>query len=214
MKTILKAAGLALATLTLAACAAATNDKPAVVTPVTPVSNITASALPVGYSPAGTAQPAAAVGWTRYEAEDTAVAVTVLAGSSLDSNAFESGGKAVGGFPTAPLVSTVAADWSNLGCVKFTLTGLAAGTYTVRVGFNNDDAKTVLASNDGGNTIKPVALPVVVGSANEWNLAQTIDLNVPFSAGTNTFWISQPVLLKAGDPTPWINIDYIDLQKQ
>jgi hypothetical protein len=164
-----------------------------------------------GLTPAGTSQPAVATGWTRYEAEDTAVA-TPVGTFSTDTQGFESAGKAIGGFATAPLLANF--SWATGGAVKFSLKGLAAGTYTVRLGFNGNDDKVILVTNDQGSTSTQIALPAVAGTNNAWNLAQTVDLNVVFAAGDDSLWISEPVRLKSADAAAWINIDYIDIQKQ
>ncbi|HTH13425.1 MAG TPA: hypothetical protein VMB23_03445 [Spirochaetia bacterium] len=198
--------------LTLMSCGNPVESSSSSATP-TPSGNAISlvASSQVGLTPAGTSQPTVVSGWTRYEAEDTTVA-TPIGTFSTDKNGFESGGQAIGGFATAPLLANF--SWTIGGGVKFTLKGLTAGTYTVRLGFNGDDDKVILVSNDQGSTSTQITLPAVAGTNNAWNLAQTVDLNVTFAAGDDTLWVSEPVKLKAADNAAWINIDYIDIKKQ
>ncbi len=157
-----------------------------------------------------------AAGFTRYEAEDTAVATR--AGSAKGANetgSMYSGSAAVGFDGSAPVLSTVPEDWSqNIGYVKFALPGLTAGTYTVRVGYIGPEAKIVLVRKDASSTTAQISMPASTFS--EWDRQQYFDLNVPFDDGTNNLWISRPVKLDtdAADFSPWWNIDYIDIKKQ
>nr|MDA3851835.1 hypothetical protein [Spirochaetaceae bacterium] len=164
-------------------------------TPV--VDDTPAAALYVPSADAAAAITVAAVadGWTRYEAEDADVT-----DGSDEVQDFYSEGTAAGSLNTKPAAADVDATWSNISCVKFSLTGITAGDYTLRFAYNGDDDKTILVKvNDDTN--REVSLPAVAGNA--WDQLITKDGTATFVEGDNSVWISAPV-----DDTGWANIDY------
>ena len=140
-------------------------------------------------------------GWTRYEAENTAVAD--IFGGGIEEQSFYSGGQAAGNMNTPGLTPTgVEEDWSNIKYVAFRVNAEVAGSYKLVMTYNGDDDKEILVKV-GSGTAETVQVPRIDNG--EWDHIHQKSVMVDLQAGENTIYISGAV----GDG--WMNLDCIDL---
>ncbi len=140
-------------------------------------------------------------GSTRYESENA-----VLYGDAVvESQSFYSNGKGVGYLNTAVAAADVAADWSNIRYVDYTITVAEAGTYNITLGYNGNgaDGMTMLCKvNDGANQVLTVN-----NSGGSWDRLWIMTFQVELNAGTNDLKLSGTII----NQNSWANQDYIDV---
>jgi len=153
-------------------------------------------------------------GWTRYEAEDSAVAGIYNSSRQGDdppgseAHGFYSGGKAAGGLNKGGNVNEIPLDldWdtmSGIAYVKFLVKAPQAGRYLIKIRYNGDDNKNILVkSNNNPHVV--VRLPQQQGGQWDAIFARQVDLQL--TEGENTIWVSGAI----GEG--WANIDCIDIR--
>ncbi len=142
-------------------------------------------------------------GWTRYEAEDENVA-TIVGGAKNSDVSEYSGGYAAGSMNSKPQLADVAADWSNLSHVKYTVNVPVDGEYLLSLNYNGNDDKTILVKVGADGNQTEVFVPNRAGG--EWNNLYEQIIKVTLKAGSNDIYISGTI-----NDTGWINQDCIDL---
>lgn len=139
----------------------------------------------------------------RYEAEQA----TIGTGVTLKSDTFFSNQGAVEGLiPIASIGSAadIAADWSNLRYVKFTVQAPAAGEYQLDILYcTNTGADIYIRVGDGES------LPVELEAGMLWNSMVTNSQTITLQKGENTIWVSGATA--AGNSGDWVNLDCIDV---
>jgi len=142
-------------------------------------------------------------GWTRYEAEDEKVATVVGSGAVIKEQDFYSGQKAAEEIANDIAIVDVAADWSNIRYVAFTVKANVAGKHKLVLSYNGDDDKSILVRVNGGDAAV-VEVPAVRDD-HAWNVMHQKLIEVDLTEGVNTIDISGAV---GGG---WLNVDCIDL---
>ncbi len=143
--------------------------------------------------------PKAASGWTRYEAESAE-----RKGGQITSQEFYSCGQGVEKVDNADVkVENVAADWSNINYVAFTVDAPEAGDYKLVIAYNGDDDKVAVLKVNDGET-RTIEVPNVAED-HLWSKIHEKYVKVTLVKGQNTIYISGAV---GGG---WMNIDYVDI---
>ncbi|MBQ7658310.1 MAG: cellulase family glycosylhydrolase [Butyrivibrio sp.] len=137
-------------------------------------------------------------GWQKLETEDENVCT--ITGGKLEDQSFYSGGKAAGNMNTDVTADNVAADWSNINYLTFTVKAADKGKYPIVMHYNGDDDKEILVKV-GDQDAQLVQVPRLSGGA--WDKMHDVVAYVDLEKGENTVRISGA--LGSG----WMNIDYI-----
>ncbi|MBO4370993.1 MAG: cellulase family glycosylhydrolase [Paludibacteraceae bacterium] len=139
---------------------------------------------------------------TRYESENASIS-----GGNTESQSFYSNGAGVGAMNTSTAENGVAADWSNVKYVEYTVNIASAGDYRITLGYNGNGAdgmKVLYRVNGGANQ----ALTLNNNGAS-WNTMNTAEFTVSLNAGNNTIRISGTIEVQSN----WANQDYIDVEQ-
>ena len=154
-------------------------------------------------------------GWTRYEAEDTAVAsihnsVRVKEDPpGSESEPFFSGGKAAGGMDKRGDITQVPPDmdWSSttaIGYVKFKVTVPQAGRYLAKILYNGDDDEKQIMVKVNNEPHRIIPLPQ--REQGEWDIVHARQVDLRLNEGENTVWVSGTI------GPGWANIDCLDIR--
>ena len=140
---------------------------------------------------------------TRYEAEQAALGTGV---TQKSDTFFSNQGAVEGLIPIASIGSAadIAADWSNLRYVTFTVDAPAAGEYRLDI---------IYCTNTGGDIYIRVgdgeSVPVKLEAGMLWNSMVTNSQTITLQKGQNTIRVSGPTAV--GDSGDWVNLDCIDI---
>ncbi len=140
---------------------------------------------------------------TRYEAEQAALGTGV---TQKSDTFFSNQGAVEGLIPIASIGSAadIAADWSNLRYVTFTVDAPAAGEYRLDI---------IYCTNTGGDIYIRVgdgeSVPVKLEAGMLWNSMVTNSQTITLQKGQNTVRVSGPTAV--GNSGDWVNLDCIDI---
>jgi len=156
-------------------------------------------------------------GWTRYEAEDTAVASIHNSVRKNDippgteAEAFFSGGKAAGGLDKRGDISQVPPDldWDTndeIGYVKFTVSVPQAGRYLAKILYNGDDDEKYIMVKVNDEAHRIIELPQ--RDEGQWDIVHARQIDLRLNEGENIVWVSSTI------GNGWANIDCLDIREE
>jgi len=154
-------------------------------------------------------------GWTRYESENTAVAIIHNSTRVKDDppgsepEPFFSGGKAAGGLDKRGNVRDVPLDldWdstSEIGYVKFTVTVPQTGRYLTKILYNGDDDEKFIMVKVNNEPHTVLELPQ--RDEGRWDVVHARQTALQLNEGENIVWVSGTI------GHGWANIDCIDIR--
>ena len=146
------------------------------------------------------------IGVVRYEAEDARLSQYV----NTEENANFSNGKFVRDLvPIASVhaASDIAADWSNVRYMRYTVDSTLAGIYKLTLAYSTDSGATVYVRLNDQSADEYLRLQQPAGAG--WDTLMCPEYEIHLPAGTSEIWISGAT----GDmgSADWINFDYIEL---
>jgi len=156
-------------------------------------------------------------GWTRYEAENAAVA-SIHNSSRVNDDppgsepeAFFSGGKAAGGLDKRGNIKQVPPDldWDTnqeIGYVKFTVTVGQDGRYLAKILYNGDDDEKYIMVKINNEPHRIFELPM--RDEGKWDIVHARQVDLRLNEGENIVWVSGVI------GHGWANIDCLDIRDE